>query len=365
MKIISLILLFLLSAIGVQAQSSKNDNKVILISLDGLRWQELFGGADSVVVNDEHSVDDIEHLKRLVWKDTKKERRETLFPFIWSTVSTQGVLAGNRWENSNVNLTNKGVFSFPGYNEILTGFADDNINSNSKKNNPNVTVLEAVNKTPKYNGKVLAFGSWDVFPYIINEERSGIPVNAGYKHAITDNPTENELLINKIQDQTPKRWGSVRFDTFTHQYAIEAMKREHPSLVYVAYGETDDFAHDGRYDYYLQAAHNTDQLIKDLWEFTQNDPFYKGKTTFIITTDHGRGSGIAKPSHWDGHGDNVIGATSTWIIAFGNGVKAQGELMDGSQYYNNQVAATVAKILGVDYDGNGKAGKALDLIEVK
>jgi hypothetical protein len=61
-------------------------------------------------------------------------------------------------------------FSYPGYNEILTGKADDqNIFSNDKIPNPNETILEQFAKT--YDPlKVAAFGSWDVFDYIVNQE---------------------------------------------------------------------------------------------------------------------------------------------------------------------------------------------------
>jgi hypothetical protein len=60
-------------------------------------------------------------------------------------------------------------FSYPGYNEILTGSADDKrITSNDKMDNLNVTFLEHLNKLPEYKGKVMAFTSWDVFPFIIN-----------------------------------------------------------------------------------------------------------------------------------------------------------------------------------------------------
>ncbi len=76
---------------------------------------------------------------------------------------------------------------------LLTGKADDErINSNDKMNNPNVTILEKLNKSAAYEGKVAAFGSWDVFPYIINEHRSGVPVNSGFEKAEGDNLTETE-----------------------------------------------------------------------------------------------------------------------------------------------------------------------------
>ncbi len=93
------------------------------------------------------------------------------------------------------------------------------------------------------------------------------------------------------------------------------MKKEHPKLVYIAYGETDDFAHVGDYQAYLRAANNTDSLIKEIWNFTQEDDFYIDKTIFIITTDHGRGT---KPLHtWRSHDSQIKGADQVWLVGFG------------------------------------------------
>jgi len=60
-------------------------------------------------------------------------------------------------------------------------------------------------------------------------------------------------------------------------------------MVFLGLGETDEFAHQGRYDQYLQKAHQFDQMIAELWYFVQTDPFYKDNTIFLITTDHGGG----------------------------------------------------------------------------
>ncbi|WP_332914078.1 hypothetical protein [Algoriphagus boritolerans] len=117
-------------------------------------------------------------------------------------------------------------FSFPGYNEVLCGFADDErINSNAKINNPNVTFLEYLNQNPEYQGKVFAFGSWDVFPYIVNEERSGVPVNAGFDKAEGNDLTDVEKTINRLQSEIRGPWGGVRLDPFTHHFAMETMKK--------------------------------------------------------------------------------------------------------------------------------------------
>lgn len=355
MKKIVATLLFSIIASSTYAQN-KTEN-VFIITLDGFRWQELYSGADKNLIGDKDYVENTNELSALFWRETPYERRETLMPFFWNVIAKEGQLLGNRVLGSKVNCTNSMWFSYPGYNEILTGIADDaRIKSNDKIPNPNETILEFVNKQPSFEGKVAAFGSWDVFPYIINEERSGISVNAGFEKS-TDKPlSDREVFLNRLQDEIPSPWGGVRLDAFTHHFALEYMKKHAPKLLYIAYGETDDFAHDGKYDHYLKSAKQTDQFIKEIWEYIQSTPQYKDKTTLIITTDHGRGT--EPKNKWKGHGSSISNAGEIWMAAIGPDTPARGEVKSG-QYYQNQVAATVAKLLGLDYklEGAGKSVK--------
>lgn len=334
--------------------------KIVLITLDGFRWQELFTGADPLLIGNEDYVKDTKGLKAQFWRKTAEERREALMPFIWDVVVKTGQIHGNRSKGSKVNLTNQLWFSYPGYNEILTGKADDiRINSNDKIDNPNITILERANKSLKYNGKVVAFGSWDVFPFIVNEDRSGVPVNAGFKNATGPDLSEREIFLNELQAQVPSPWSSVRLDAFTHHYALETMNKKHPELVFIAYGETDDFAHDGDYEAYLESAHNTDALIRELWDFTQEDPFYKDQTVFLITTDHGRGTSPLKT--WKGHGEKVKGAGEVWLVAFGNGIAPFGETGTPEQLYSDQIAPTIMQWLELEIDKKQMPATALEL----
>ena len=341
---------------------SQDNTKVVLITLDGLRWQELFTGADSRLVANPKYVEDTVSLKDKFWDKDLEQRRETLMPFFWKEVSQMGQIHGNRMLGSKVDLTNKMWFSYPGYNEILTGKADDSrIDSNDKVPNPNITILEIANKDSRYKDKVAAFGSWDVFPYIVNEERSGVPINAGFELAEGDDLTEREKFLNELQPTVPSPWGTVRLDAFTHHYALEKMKKDHPELVYIAYGETDDFAHGGNYQAYLNSAHTTDGFIKELWQYTQNDSFYKDNTLFIVTTDHGRGTDPLKT--WTGHGSDIKGAGSVWMVLFGKGVTAKGEVSDKEQLHSDQIAPTILKVLGLGDTTLNTMGKAFDLSE--
>lgn len=330
---------------NAKAQNSSSTEKVVLVTLDGLRWQELFSGADSLLIGHEDYVSDAASLEEKFWRETPKERREALLPFIWKSVAEIGTIHGNRNYGSKVNLTNGMVFSYPGYNEILTGKADDErINSNDKINNPNVTILEKLNRSTAYKDKVAAFGSWDVFPYIINEQRSGVPVNAGFENAEDENLTDIEQFLNRVQPHTPSPWGSVRLDMFTHNYALEYMKKNHPDIVYIAYGETDDFAHNGNYQAYLNSAHSTDAFLKELWSYTQEDPYYKGTTTFIVTTDHGRGT---QPlDTWRSHGSDVEGADQVWLMMYGHQAGKQGEVNREEQLYSTEVVRKIKAIVG-------------------
>lgn len=353
-------LLFGLLFLFTQCSDDQKTKNVFLITWDGYRWQELFSGADSLLIGNKKYVGNLEELKNEFWHDDTKMRRKKLTPFIWSEIEKMGQIYGNRTIGSAVSISNPHRFSYPGYSEILVGYVDERIDSNKKMNNPNKTVLEIINEQPQFNGRVAAFGSWDVFPYIINEERSGIPVNAGFENAVGEGLTEMERSLNTIQSQLPKIWNTVRYDAFTHHYAKEYIKKNKPNVVYIAYGETDDFAHDGDYEAYLKSAKQTDAFVKDLWEFVQSDEQYKDNTVFIITTDHGRGTDPI--DNWRNHGSKYEGTDQTWMIAWGAGIKAKGEVSNSVPIVANQIASTIATILGINYESINEVGKPIDQI---
>ena len=120
--------------------------------------------------------------------------------------------------------------------------------------------------------------------------------------------------------------------------------------MHIAFGDTDEFAHAGMYDLYLDAAKKSDNWIRQLWEYIQDTPHYANKTTLIITTDHGRGQ--AAGGAWKDHGSDVKGASEIWIAAIGPGIKPEGESKKEVQFQQGQIAATIAKLLGKEFKPN-------------
>jgi len=337
-----------------------NTPNVVVVTLDGLRWQEIFDGADSIILNDKTYNGDIDYIKSNFWSTDSKIRRSKLTPFIWNTIANKGVIIGNRNYNVNMNVANKYQFSYPGYNEIFTGFADDSVNSNDKILNKNINVLEYINSIPRFKNKVAAFSTWDVFPYILNEKRSGVYVNSDVDSLSFKESTLT--MLNEMQFITAKPI-NVRPDLLTYFSAKEYLKAYHPNLLYISFDETDDFAHAGMYDQYLKSLHAEDAMIANLWNTLQSIPQYKNNTTFIITCDHGRG-GTGK-STWKNHGLEVKESSQIWLAAMGKGILPKGEITQPIQLYQNQIASTIAKLMGASFNENNAkhpVGEPLNII---
>jgi hypothetical protein len=315
---------------------------VVVITLDGFRWQELFTGADQAFFKKEPG-GKAGAAEQRFWRPAPADRRTALLPFFWGVVATQGAVFGDPSRKSLAHVTNGLWFSYPGYSEMLTGAADPRIDSNDKVPNPNVTVLEWLSGRPGFRARVAAFGAWDVLPSIVNVERSHLPV--GGVQPVPSPRTERERAINDLAADLPPYWPSEPFDAPIMQAALASLRSRQPRVLYVMLGETDEWAHDGRYDLYLDAAFRSDRFIARMWDTLQSLPAYRNRTALVLTTDHGRG---ATTKDWTDHGQKVPAAEATWMAVMGPGVSETG-VRDGVTITTSQLAATVAALVGEDY----------------
>ncbi|HMR90694.1 MAG TPA: alkaline phosphatase family protein [Chitinophagaceae bacterium] len=340
--ITSILLSACLAATALPASSQKAENLVI-ITLDGFRWQELFYGADSSLLSSTYYTPDTATMQLLYGDASNSERRKQLLPFFWNVIAKRGQLYGNRSLGNKINVSNIYAISYPGYNEIFTGHADITVTNNKRKNNRNINVLEYLESKPEFEGRVAAFTSWDVFPYIFNCERNGLPVNSGYAVSKSEEMDFGEALLQKVQQEGINNTATGRYDLLTFLTAKEHLAKHKPRVLYLGLGETDDAAHAKRYDLYLQKAAQADKMIADLWHWLQTTPGYQNNTVMLITTDHGRGS---KPSNWDSHGFFIKGSAQTWLAVMGPGIAPIGEVKEPQQWHQKQLAQTMAVLIG-------------------
>ncbi|HEX6314213.1 MAG TPA: alkaline phosphatase family protein [Gemmatimonadaceae bacterium] len=307
------------SAIRARGEAGE-DRNVILVVSDGLRWQEVFTGADSAILfGDQASLGgNADAIRSRYWRATVEERRVALMPFLWGTLARRGELLGNRTVDSRVDVENPMKFSYPGYNEMLVGIPDARIDRNDFGPNPNVTVFEWLNRSREFRGRVAAFGTWDVFHDIFNVERSRI-----------------RMFTN----------GSRPHDQLVQDRVLPFLRKEAPRALFVGFAETDDWGHEGRYDRFLEAIHAVDRYLEELWSAVQSHPTYRGRTTLIFTADHGRGGA---PTDWRHHGRDVAGSEETFIIAIGPDVASRGE-RKGTRHTLGDVARATAAAVGQQY----------------
>lgn len=234
---------------------------LILVTIDGYRWEELFRGADPSLVSDERY--------RARYVDAP-DRAQALTPFLRS-FEQEGALIGNRDQGSCARVSNAYWFSYPGYAELLAGRPNPRVRYNAAAPNDDVTVLERMQQE---GASVRVFAEWDVMRAILNVRRSGIPVFTPPDHDTAHDP---QVIA-----------------------AARAALADPPDVLYVALGDTDNRAHEGDYEAYLAAASAADAFLREIWEAYQANPRTAGRTTMIVTSDHGRGA--SENNRWTGHG---------------------------------------------------------------
>lgn len=350
--------LFLTANRTVAQQKTQN---VIVITTDGFRWQEAFGGMDSSVANmRDFNQGDSDFIYNKYWAKTPEQRRKKLLPFLWSTIGAKGQIYGNRNLGNNVNNSNPYWFSYPGYSEIFCGYVDTLINTNSYKNNPNTTLLQFINQQSGFKNKVAAFGAWSAFDRILNRPNCGFAVTSAFDKTGGKYPTEKEQLINAMLEDSYRPWGDDEcLDVFTQYEAMEYLKTRKPKVLYIAYGETDDWAHGGHYRDYLEAAHHFDDWVKKIWDYLQRQPQYKDKTSLFITVDHGRGTG----KEWTSHGSEVKGSDQIWFAVMGPDTPAAGEIKTKTQLFQKQFAQTIASLLGLQFTAEHPVANAISTVK--
>ena len=149
-----------------------------------------------------------------------------------------------------------------------------------------------------------------------------------------------------LRREAPPPWKDSVYDAFVFRAALRSLEDNHPRVLYVALGDTDEWAHAGRYDRYLEALHRCDGWLRELWQTIESLPGYRGRTSLIVTTDHGRGD---TAETWTRHDGETPGSEQSWVAVLGPGVAGVGERREHPAATLSQVAATVSALAGQDY----------------
>ena len=342
----------LLLVVVSPAWAREKPRHVVLVTIDGLRWQEVFRGAEEALMTTDKiagggvPAGSLTALKADFLAASPEERRRKLMPFFWGTLVPGGQAFGNRDRGSVARVLNTEYVSYPGYNELLTGAPDPLITSNTPIPNRNVTVLEWLNGRPGFEGRVAAAAAWRVFAPILNVGRSRLPLFVTQQRSAPGSVSPRIAELERMMDDFPPITPDENFDAFVAYAAADMFETKRPRVFLFALGEPDEWGHARRYDRYLESIRRCDRFIRQLWEKIQADPDYRDRTSLVLCSDHGRG---VTPEDWTGHSKKIPHSDETWIAAYGPGVPALGERGAGTEVQQAQVAATVAALVGEDF----------------
>ncbi len=321
---------------------------VILITLDGVRTQEIFGGMDPLIVNggEEHSgIYDLERALDRYWRPTPEARREALMPFFWQVLAPQGIVLGNELAGSSMTPVNPHLFSAPGYAEILTGRYQPEVVSNALIRYDHPTVLDHVQQALSLDfTEVAMIGSWEGFKYLASNREHAFFTNGGYETVPVEYSNPRMDFLGKLQHNVMALWEVGRSDAITTELALEYLRQHRPRLLYLALGEGDDWTHARRYDRYLDYLHVVDSFLSELWTMLESMDFYRGNTTLIMTTDHGRGQ---TPEDWVEHEEGIAGSEKIWAAFIGPDTPDLGIASQTPKVHQADIAATVLAFFGL------------------
>lgn len=345
------VLVAMLVPCGVMAQARHPAAAhVILITLDGVRHQDLFGGADSMLMAAPKSagISDTLRFRKRWWRATAEARRRTVMPFLWDSLVPKGAMYGSSAEHPALSM-NGLKFSAPGYMEIFTGRPQPDVTSNADRRYPFRTIFDVV-RAATIDGRigvrtdVAAFVSWDVQGRLVSADSTTAVVSAALEPLPAEALAGSGRLLEQLQGRIGYPVDGMRYDAITHTLALEYLLRYKPRLLHIGLGETDEEAHHGQYDRVLGALRVVDDELRELWHAINADPELRGRTSIIITADHGRGS---TTKDWSDHGKEVVGADRIWAFAVGAGISPRGLVTDVGMHQGS-AAATTLYLLGIN-----------------
>jgi hypothetical protein len=292
------------------AAADRAESAVVLVVLDGVRWQEVFGGADRTIAR-------ARGLNPAPWATPRG-----LWPNLQQMLDDGGVAVGAPGRGSEMSTAGSQRISLPSYREIFSGRADTDCQSNDCSRPPGRTVADDIYDASG-PGDVAVVSSWPIIARAASAQASRFLLSTGRK------------LV-------------ARADALTAKVALRLLVTQRPRFLFVGLGDPDEYGHRNDYRAYLEALHHADEFLGSL-RVTLDSMGARGRhTTVMVTTDHGRA--------YDFRDHGVLHPESgrVWLVAGGGDVRgAAGGVSGAAQRKHTlaDIAPTIRTLLGIRADG--------------
>ena len=267
---------------------SQEDEKIVIIIIDGARYSETFG-----------------------------DHTQTYTPRMWN-IAEEGTIIDNFYNNGQT-YTSRAIPA------LWCGAWTDIIDTTWNGHSTNYAVLPSIFE---YYRKQKDASAEDCH-YVLKE-------------------IESLWLPSFDPDYGPDYWPEFHSvgdtDEDVVEEALQVMDNHHPHFLWIYLADVDHEGHSGVWSNYIGAIQTADSLVDVIWNAIQSDQFYKDATTLIVTNDHGRHDD--QHGGFSGHGCGCDGCRHIQFLAVGPRIKKN--YISYQNRYIPDMAVTAAYIAGVE-----------------
>lgn len=259
---------------------AETESNVIFVTLDGVRFQEFYEGADRALSGGD---------------------KGAAFPRFWASIARQGQVYDAR-------IANPIHLSLPGYQSVFAGAEQPCGGNDCGQIRVQTFPERLVEDLGLPRQSVASFASWTGIARAVESRPGATFVDVGQKCEIVG---QDPWSGRPHAEQAPSAGESARPDELTMSRALRHLERQRPAFLYISLNDADEEAHRGRYDLYMATLRRYDRWIEALVNQLGHMGEYGRRTALLITTDHGRGQG----ARWTDHGAKRVGDADAriWI----------------------------------------------------
>ncbi len=332
---------------GSSGIAAGHTDSVVLVALDGVRWQEVFQGVERSRAA-KHGMDQGEIVGA-----------EELVPNIHRLAGMQGAVLGDPGSCAPLVATGPDFLSLPGYTEMLSGRAPDGCANNECTPTTRPTLVDEIRGLSSADqGDVAVISSWERIERVASANPSEIVMSTGRTHGASRGRLRFDLEGSDLLDRgaAADAWPGredFRPDRYTAPIALHYLATQHPRFLFLGLGDTDELAHANDYRGYLGALRYADSIVGELVSTLEQMGNRGYRTTLIITADHGRSLDFKN------HGRSAPESSRVWLVAAGGGVVRR-RAMSCATHRLADIAPSIRALMHLPADRSAGAGQPID-----
>jgi hypothetical protein len=322
---------------------------VVVIAIDGARWQEIFGGTDRTLAR----------IHGLLPSAVRSGPE--LVPALHAMIAGGGAALGAPEHGAEIAASGPAFKSVPGYIEIFSGRPSVDCPNNSCRWSGESNLLDQIaGSSERGPADVAVFASWSG---MLNAVTTGPAapealVSAGRRggqhlEPLIDDPEAARLFDRGARSDGYPGEDDYRPDRHTAQIALHHLKKHRPRFLFLSLGDADAFGHANMYRRYLEALHESDKVVAQAAQILAEFRASGWPSTLLVTTDHGRDRRCRE------HGRKYPESARTWLVASGSGIVDHSFVSAPRPRRLADIAPTVRVLLGLDPDAGPGAGTPL------